>query len=131
MRTHTKEYMVVYNTYNGGVTWSKQRFPRKQNSFSHVTGLACVAVHSPAGVEDSQPNVYVTRDAGMNWTHQELGTPENGAAFMDLFCDDNATVCQIVGIRKKFFGRYEATQGTELRTLGCFVPRHDEYVTTG
>lgn len=284
MRTHTKEYMVIYNTYNGGLTWSKQRFPRKQNSFSHVTGLVCgadgehcvllgkdegisgasfvyttndmgqtwselrtlpksknrtaydeaediscsdsglictvvggmdgyvqgsyavkpisyvttdggatwsdpqildqkntttsanapsvdefshvrcnhsgstctalrhleipdgsllltvvdvyatsdngltwqkigsldnsdgklyerihafgctkdlqtcIAVHSPVGVEDSQPNIYITRDAGMNWTHQELGTPEDGAAFMDLFCDDNATVCQIVGI---------------------------------
>ena len=25
--------------------------------------------------------------------------------------------------------RHEATQGTELRTLGCFVPRNDEIIT--
>ena len=97
----------VYTTSDSGLTWQKTgsldnsdgRLYERIHAFGCTKDLqTCVAVHSPAGVEDSQPYVYVTHDAGISWAHQELGAPEDGSAFMDVFCDDNATVCQIVGM---------------------------------
>ena len=98
----------AYTTYDSGFTWQKTgsidntdgTLYERIHAFDCSNDLqTCVAVHSPAGVKDSQPYTYITHDAGISWAHQELGTPDNRSAFMSVFCDDNATVCQIVGIR--------------------------------
>ncbi len=96
----------AYTTIDNGFTWEKigsldnsdGQLYERIHAFGCGKDLkTCVAVHSPAGVADSQPYVYITHDAGMSWAHRELGIPEDGSAFMDVFCDDNATICQIVG----------------------------------
>lgn len=97
----------AYTTLDSGFTWQKigsldnsdGKLYERIHAFDCSQDLqTCIAVHSPAGVKDSQPYVYFTHDAGIRWNHRELGIPEDGSAFMDVFCDDNAAICQIVGI---------------------------------
>lgn len=105
----------AYTTSNGGLTWQKSgsldnsdgSLYERFHAFDCSKDLqTCVAIHSPAGVQDSQTYVYATYDAGVKWARQALGAPEDDAAFLDVFCDDNATFCQVVGVYNSDFFMY-------------------------
>lgn len=99
----------VYSTVDSGLTWQKSgsldnsdgNLYERIHAFDCTKDLkTCVAVHSPAGVQNSQSHAYLTHDSGRSWVHRELGfgTPDESPAFLDLFCDNNAILCQIVGM---------------------------------
>lgn len=98
----------AYRTVDSGLTWERMGTLDNRDGILYERIGAfdcshdlqtCVAVHAPAGVKDAKPYVYVTHDAGATWTHRKLTkTNVETAAVMDLFCDDNATLCLMVGI---------------------------------
>lgn len=112
MRTHTKEYIVVHTTYNGGITWNKKRFLRKQNSLSHVTGLACgengehcIIMGKDEGRSGSS-FVYTTHDMGQTWSkshllpHATYRTAFDEAE--DISCSASGLMCMIVGTMDRY-----------------------------
>ena len=72
---------TILATTNGGITWKKQRKPRKWLSFYSVT--VADALHAWA-VGDT---VLATSDGGAHWTKQKPGTLNvlNGVAVTDAY----------------------------------------------
>lgn len=57
-----------------------------------------MAVHSPVGVEDEVPIAYTSYDGGKTWTEKELSLTKNTSVIRDVFCNEQGTLCQIVGL---------------------------------
>ena len=66
--------------------------------------MTCVAIHSPVGVEGSRPLAYATYDGGQTWSKKALEIPGESTTtiVLDLFCDDNAVLCQAVGMQDPY-----------------------------
>jgi len=104
-------YVHAYTTLDGGISWQKigsiDNFDGSiYESFSAFdcdkAGQFCIAVYSPIGVEGASPLVYATHDGGATWRNEDINTPEETSILLDVFCDDNALLCQIVGMRDPF-----------------------------
>ena len=102
-----------YTTLDGGIHWQKTGVIDNPDGeiydpFSvfdcDKEGQTCVAIHSPVGVEGSRPLAYVTYDGGQTWSKKELEIPEESttAILLDIFCDDNAVLCQVVGMQDPY-----------------------------
>lgn len=102
-----------YTTLDGGIHWKKTGAIDNLDGeiyepFSifdcDKEGLTCVAIHSPVGVEGSRPLAYATYDGGQTWSKKVLEIPEESTKtiVLDFFCDDNAVLCQAVGMQDPY-----------------------------
>lgn len=102
-----------YTTHDAGINWEKTGVIDNPGGeinepFSlfdcDKEGRACVAIHSPIGVEDSQPIAYATYDGGQTWSKKDLEIPQvaTSTILLDIFCDDNAILCQVVGMQAPY-----------------------------
>ena len=114
-----------YTTLDGGIHWKKTGVI--DNSDGEIyepfsvfdcdkEGMTCVAIHSPVGVEGSRPLAYATYDGGQTWSKKALEIPEESTTtiVLDLFCDDNAVLCQAVGMQDPL-SSYTASGGEDKR----------------
>ncbi len=106
-----KNYVIetavsAYVTSNGGDSWKERG--AIDNAAGDIyepfhtlncddDGLRCLAISSPAGVEDSETLAYMSINGGARWSKTWLKVPV-GASVLDAFCDKNMSVCQAVGM---------------------------------
>ncbi|MDP3561099.1 MAG: sialidase family protein [Legionellaceae bacterium] len=102
-----------YTTLDGGIHWKKTGAIDNLDGeiyepFSvfdcDKEGLKCVAIHSPVGDEGSRPLAYATYDGGQTWSKKVLEIPEESTTtiLLDIYCDDNAVLCQAVGMQDPY-----------------------------
>ena len=113
-------YLHAYTTLDGGISWRKTSSIYNVDGsiyehFSNIdsvpvstfdcdkVGQSCTVAYSLIGVKNASPLIYVTHDGGVTWTNEKINIPEqNTSILLDVFCDDNALLCQIVGMRDPF-----------------------------